>query len=155
MSARAYVLLWLVNLGAVLFMTGLIWLVQIVHYPLMADVGADRFPAYHALHSARITLIVGPMMVLELATAGALVLWAPPAELASAPGSAARALGLALTLATWAVTFFLSVPAHGELAQGFDRAAHAGLVSTNWLRTLAWSAHAVLALWATGRMLVR
>jgi hypothetical protein len=40
----------------------------------------------------------------------------------------------------------LSVPAHGTLAAGFEAGAHRRLVATNWLRTVGWSARAVLAI---------
>jgi hypothetical protein len=42
------------------------------------------------------------------------------------------------------VTFFISVPFHNRLAQGFDYIAIDGLVRTNWLRTLAWTARLTL-----------
>lgn len=56
-----------------------------------------------------------------------------------------RALGaavwwaLGLVLLIWAATFFISVPFHNRLAQGFDYVAIDGLVRTNWLRTVAWT----------------
>lgn len=70
----------LANLAATLTMFGVIWLVQLVHYPLFAGVGADGFTAYEATHQTRITWIVFPAMALELATAAwtlraGLVLW--------------------------------------------------------------------------------
>ena len=34
--------------AATWFMAGLHWFVQVVHYPLFADVGTERFIAYHA-----------------------------------------------------------------------------------------------------------
>jgi hypothetical protein len=54
-----YVLL--LQAAATLFMTGVIWFVQVVHYPLMARVGAAGFPDYEAAH-ARLTgyVVVGP-----------------------------------------------------------------------------------------------
>ncbi len=130
----------LVHAAATLFMTGLIWFVQIVHYPLFAAVGADGFARYEQLHSARTTWVVMPVMLVELATA-ALLLWMADAQ----TRSLARA-GAALLAVIWLSTFFLQVPRHSQLTAGFDPAAHAALVSTNWIRTLAWSARAVLAL---------
>jgi hypothetical protein len=44
-----------------------------------------------------------------------------------------------------AVTLAASVPAHRTLGSGFDPSAHARLLATNWLRTAAWTAHAVVA----------
>ena len=121
------------------FLAGLIWTIQVVHYPLFAAVGDDRFVAYEAAHSARITWIIAvPWAIQGLTTAALLV--APPAGVGR---------GLVLVLAVLAaipvvVTIALSVPAHTVLGGGFDAAAHSRLTGTNWLRTGAWTAHAVL-----------
>jgi hypothetical protein len=45
-----------------------------------------------------------------------------------------------------AVTLAMSVPAHRALGSGFDPSVHARLLTTNWLRTVAWTAHAAVAL---------
>lgn len=124
------------------FLAGLIWTIQLVHYPLMAKVGAQGFAEYERLHSNAITPLVGPAMLAEAALAGLLLLHRPtfiPAWLAW--------VGAALVALIWAVTFFVSVPCHAVLANGFDGQTHARLVDTNWLRTLAWTARAGLAVW--------
>lgn len=46
----------------------------------------------------------------------------------------------------WAATMWLSVPRHSQLAAGFDGDAHAALVTTNWVRTIAWTARSVVAI---------
>ena len=51
---------------ATVFMVGLIWFVQIVHYPLYANVGREQFPEYEALHNRLTTWVVGPAMLLEM-----------------------------------------------------------------------------------------
>ena len=53
-------LVFVVHLVATCWMAGLIWLVQVVHYPLFAHVGAEAFPAFHALHVRWISP-VGPI----------------------------------------------------------------------------------------------
>ena len=121
-------------------MTGLIWFVQVVHYPLMADVDAQAFATYHREHSRLTTLVVGPLMLIEAGAA----MWIASQSLAA---PAASWLGLALLALVWGATMFLSVPRHNELAAGFDATAHASLVATNWIRTAGWSARAVLSLW--------
>lgn len=118
-------------------MTGLIWMVQLVHYPLMALVGTQGFAEYHARHSRRITLIVGPVMALELFT-GALLLF----PLGAIPAWFALA-NLALLLTTWASTGLLQVPRHKRLAQAFDVAVHRQLVGTNWVRTAGWTIRSI------------
>ena len=124
-------------------MTGLIWFVQVVHYPLFRAVGAPGYAAYQAEHMRLTTLVVGPLMLLEAATALWLLLDRP------AFVSPARAwTGLALLAVAWLVTAFLSVPRHEALRHGFDPSAHAALVATNWIRTAAWTARSVLLLLA-------
>lgn len=140
--------LFLAHLGATLAMVGLIWVVQLVHYPLFAQVGADTFGAYHTAHTRQITWIVAPTMGIELVTGGALVA-VPP----SGVPSAALWLGFALLLVVWGSTALIQMPLHARLARGFDMLLIERLVATNWLRTLAWSARAALVLWMTGRML--
>jgi len=55
----------LVRAGATLYMAGLIWFVQLVHYPLLARVGAAGFAAYEGRAPALDTFAVGPPMVVE------------------------------------------------------------------------------------------
>ena len=50
-------------------MTGLIWCVQLVHYPLFRAVGEPGYAAYQDAHMRLTTLVVGPLMLLEAATA--------------------------------------------------------------------------------------
>lgn len=128
----------LLNAAVTLLLTGLIWTIQMVHYPLFARVGAAGWSVYHAEHSARITLLVGPLMLAEVGLAFALVA-AAPAERRTLAIAAGALVGLA-----WASTAFLSVPLHGRLAGTPDAALIASLVRTNWVRTVAWSFRSAL-----------
>lgn len=126
--------------AAAWFMAGLGWMVQVVHYPLFAQVGAEGWTAYHAAHSRRITPIVLPAMSIELG--GALLVATSTPEGVSSPLAWA---GFAAALSTWAVTGLGAVPAHGRLADGFDGAVHRRLVRADRLRTVGWTVHGVLA----------
>lgn len=136
--------LWILtaNAASAWFLTGLIWVIQVVHYPLFAAVGRSEFAAYEATHTRLITIVVGPAMLLELATS-LLLLAARPA---SVPMWAA-VTGVALVAIVWLSTIVLQVPAHGRLAQGFVTDAHSMLVHTNWIRTVAWTLHGALCAW--------
>ena len=134
------------NLGPAFFLTGLIWTIQIVHYPLFDRVGPATFPAYESAHTARITPLVGPLMLFELVAAIALVFARPSAIPAWTAWTA-----LALVALIWTSTFLLQVPRHAQLAAGFDAAAHAALLASNWIRTAAWSARSALLLWLSFR----
>ena len=56
------------QLVSTLAMFGVILFVQIVHYPLMAKVGAEGFPGYARSHADRTGLVVGPLMLAEMAS---------------------------------------------------------------------------------------
>ncbi|MEP7117458.1 MAG: hypothetical protein ABI880_07750 [Acidobacteriota bacterium] len=120
-------------------MTGLIWLVQVVHYPLFGAVDAAAFPTYHREHMHLVTLVVGPLMLIE-ATAAIAIL-----TLRVSPPSLAWA-GVVLLAVVWGATILLSVPHHDALTRGFSAATLAALVGTNWIRTVAWTARAGLSL---------
>ncbi len=134
----------LLNLASTLAMTGIIWFVQVVHYPLFANVGADGFARYEALHATRTGWVVAPLMVLELATA--LALLSPSLRPANVSQLSAW-IAAALVGAIWLSTAFLQVPLHGQLASGYDAAVLDRLVATNWIRTIAWTARSGIVLW--------
>jgi hypothetical protein len=134
--------IFLLNLASTLPLCGLIWFVQVVHYPLFANVGPDGFAIYEARHAAGTTTIVAPLMLAEALSTGVLVALRP--ELMS---RRLAVLGLALVIAVWLSTFLVQVPLHNILAAGFDPDTHSRLVAGNWFRTAAWSARALLLLY--------
>ena len=138
----------LLNLAATWFMTGLIWFVQVVHYPLMGRALGDGFAAYHRQHVARTTRIVAPVMLLELVTA-AILLWLRPVGV---PAAIAW-VGLVLLLVAWGSTVLVQIPRHNALAASYADATHVALCRTNWIRTVAWSARGVILLYTAGQIL--
>lgn len=126
--------LFLLHAASTWYMVGLIWFVQVVHYPLLAAVGSEQFSEYERRHVALTTWVVGPPMLIELSTAVSL-LWMRPEAVELWQVWA----GLLALLLIWASTMFLQVPCHDILSRSFDESAHRRLVRTNWLRTLAWS----------------
>lgn len=138
----------LANVAATLVMVGLIWFVQVVHYPQFDLVGDDRFVAYEAAHVRATGWVVGLPMLVELITSG-LLAWQPPV---AGLAVACRA-GLALVAVNWASTALLQVPCHDALGRSFDPEVHRRLVRTNWIRTVAWSLRGVLMLYVLEQML--
>jgi uncharacterized membrane protein len=128
--------------AATLFMTGLIWFVQIVHYPLLKRVGVEAFAGYEEAHIRLTSWIVGPPMLIEVTTSLYMVFRLP------AGVSAGQAwAGLALVAVIWISTATLQVSQHRRLANGFEPSAHRSLVLTNWIRVLGWSLRAALVLY--------
>jgi len=129
-----------VHLAVTASMVGLIWFVQVVHYPLFDLVGAEGFSPYESAHRWRTSFVVGPLMGAEMLTAVALVV-NPPASL----GPMLPLVGVAVLVAVHASTVQLQVPAHNRLNEGHDPEVTARLVRTNWIRTTGWSVRCVLA----------
>ncbi|MCW5964431.1 MAG: hypothetical protein KIT83_10370 [Bryobacterales bacterium] len=144
--------IYLVHVGATLGLTGLCWFVQVVHYPLFAAVGKAGFSEYALLHARRTSLIVGPLMLAELASGLAILAIASAQD--SGPGAAWAIHGApvwlwfstAMLAAIWLSTMFVQVPLHGKLALGFDAELAARLMRTNWLRTWLWTARSLILL---------
>ncbi len=137
----------LINLAATLFMTGLVWFVQVVHYPLYSRVPPAGFVAYQTAHTRVTTWVVGLPMLIELATS-ILLLVDPPTPVSSM----ALWLGLALTGLIWASTAAVQIPLHDVLTAGYDGPTQRKLVRSNWVRTIAWSIRSGLMLWIASRL---
>jgi hypothetical protein len=116
-------------------LVGVIWMVQLVHYPLWAQIDGDAFREYHARHMLRMTLLVAPLVMAEALTAAALV------------GCGVRGVWLLASFAPmvviWISTFFVQVPLQAKLAMGFDAEPHRRLLSSNWWRTAGWTIRGV------------
>lgn len=125
-----------------LCMTGLIWFVQIVHYPMFSLVGAEQFEEYERVHQRLTTWIVAPLMLVELTTTLALIAMRP-----TGLSSTSLWIGLVLVGIIWLSTAFVQVPAHNELRTGFTDAVHQKLINTNWARTIAWTARGLMVVW--------
>jgi hypothetical protein len=126
-------------------MTGVIWTMQVLNYPLLARVGRGTFADYEAAHNRRFGFIVIPGVVgavvgttgLLFARPDAIPLWLPLGE---------AALLLVIIVSTAA----LQGRHHARLAAGFDPGIHAALVRSNWIRVAAWTVASVLTLWMCG-----
>lgn len=127
--------------ASTLALLGLIWFVQVVHYPLFSLVGREHFVEYERLHQMRTTWVVAPLMSIEALTASLILV----SNLTSAERRLAW-FGWILLLLIWLSTAFLQVPLHRRLAAGYDSQTATRLVWSNWVRTIAWTARGVIAL---------
>lgn len=121
-------------------MAGLIWFVQLVHYPLFDRVAPDGFTAYETEHQRRTTWVVGPLMAIEGVTALLVA-----AVIRDDVGIVLAFSGLALLAVIHSSTVFLQVPAHRALSDGYDAAVVRRLVRSNWIRTAGWSLRSLVA----------
>ena len=141
MSVEVAILL--ANAAAAWLMCGVIWLVQLVHYPLFARYARDEFRAAMAEHQAFTGRVLAPPMLIELVTSLLLLVIRPDAV----PLWAA-CVGAALAGVWGFSTVLVQIPLHNRLAAGgFDATLHRRLVRSNWIRTAAWSLRAALCGW--------
>jgi hypothetical protein len=121
------------NLVVAAALAGLIWTIQLVHYPLFALVGAAEWPRYEAQHQRRITWLVAPLMLANLGLGIAVF---------AADASVLSALNGALALGVFGATGLVFARMHATL----EPAGVARLVRANWARTAAWTAQVAVAL---------
>ncbi|MFT4688680.1 MAG: hypothetical protein ACKVHO_09490 [Verrucomicrobiia bacterium] len=141
--------IFLLHCLAGVFMTGVIWFVQVVHYPLFHQVGVGNFVRFEEQHALLTTFVVMPPMLVELVTAGFLV--------RRRPQFMARHQAITILLLTvfiWLLTFIVHLPQHELLGRGFSSELHADLVVTNWGRTILWTLKSGLAMWLLLRAMV-
>lgn len=118
---------------------GLIWCVQLVHYPFFLRADKINFIDHIEFHKYRISIIVVPLMTIELATSGILTFQAQQY-------TGWNLFGFIIVILIWLVTFFVQVPLHNQLSKGYDESKIQKLIKTNWIRTFLWSAKSISSL---------
>ena len=134
----AEVVVALLNLVCSLYLAGLIWTIQLAHYPAFRFVEADQFVSFERFHQARMTYIVAPAMIAEASASIALLVWRPafvPLWLSIA--------GCVLVGCIWMSTVLVQVPLHARLSNGKDLESIELLIRTNWVRTVAWTVRGI------------
>lgn len=129
-----------VHTAATLVMVGLIWFVQIVHYPLLARFGSETSTSVAEEHQRRTGYVVALPMAVEGVTTLALLADAPSSVWVGWPWIGAVLLAIVLLS-----TVLLSVPLHARMARSHDERTGRRLVLTNWPRTIGWTARGVIS----------
>lgn len=132
-------LILLANFVATCLMTGVIWFVQWVHYPLLAKVPVDRAVETAIDHQRRTGQVLAIPMAVEGFTTLGLLIIRPESVHIFWPWFGAVLLAVAL-----GSTVFVSVPLHAKMATNPTADVGRRLVVTNWPRTIAWSLRAVV-----------
>ena len=127
------------NTIATAVMVGVIWFVQIVHYPLLAQFGSTQSVTVAQQHQQRTGYVVGLPMLVEGVTTLWLLVQRPDRVAVLLPWANAVLLAVAL-----GSTVLLSVPLHAKMAQAHNDETGRRLVLTNWPRTIAWTTRLAL-----------
>jgi len=131
--------IFLTHVFLTLFMLGIIWFVQLIHYPLLSLIEGENFCLYERCHFRRMIYVMSLPMLIEFVTGWWLLYEKIPV------GSVwLLRINAGLLTVIWLSSFCLQVPMHVKLIKSFDKHAYRHLVSTNWIRTAAWSVRSVL-----------
>lgn len=132
----------ILNQSSAIYMLGVIWVIQLIHYPSFSNISESAFQQFHNQHTSAMGLIVGPIMVIELLAS----IW-----LLNAEANMFSISNLIIVLGLWLLTFFVSVPLHNKLAVEQDFSVIQKLILTNWPRTVLWTLRALLSSYLTLR----
>lgn len=121
----------------------LIWMVQIIVYPGFTFYSKKDLGSWHKTYTARLPVIVVPLMLGQLIVAGWMLLMNP---------SFYTIGSLLIIVLLWLLTFLIFVPLHQHITKDpGNNKAIVQLVSKNWLRTVLWT---ILFLWSLSEMLL-
>ena len=118
-------------------MVGVIWVIQLVHYPSFRFTDREKYVSFQIFHMRNISFIVVPVMILEFLSGLLLVLYHSNQE------SLLR-ISFILLLIIWLVTALFFAQIHQKLSKGYDETLVRKLVSFNWIRTLLWTIRTII-----------
>ena len=125
------------HLALASIMVGVIWVIQLVHYPSFRFTDREKYVSFQIFHMRNISFIVVPVMILEFLSGLLLVLYHSNQE------SLLR-ISFILLLIIWLVTALFFAQIHQKLSKGYDETLVRNLVSLNWIRTLLWTIRTII-----------
>ena len=126
-----------VNFISTSVMVGVIWVIQLLHYPSFHFINEKNYIEFQHFHMQRISFIVVPVMLIELASALLIAYFFE---------SSLTIILLAFVLGIWAITFIFFTNMHQKLTNGYDHSIVDRLVQINWSRTALWSLRLIILL---------
>lgn len=118
-------------------MVGVIWVIQLVHYPSFHYVKKDNYPLFQRFHMQRISIIVMPLMTIELLSGSYLVydrLYLNIYFLSS----------ILILLVIWLLTAVIFSGLHQRLEKGYGESLVNKMILYNWIRTVLWTLRLLL-----------
>ena len=121
-----------IHLIATSIMVGVIWVIQLVHYPSFHFIELKQYTTFQRFHMSRISFVVMPAMLTELFTLILFIISMDPND------TLVTVSGLLLIL-IWLMTAVFFSGVHQKLTLGYDKTVVDKLVKLNWGRTLMWT----------------
>ena len=119
-------------------MVGIIWVIQLLHYPTFHFIKQSDYVEFQHFHMQRISFIVVPVMIMELLSGFMLVYYFR---------SNLFILCLTILLVIWLITFVFFTKLHQSLLGGYDKIIVNKLVQINWSRTVLWSLRLIILIY--------
>jgi hypothetical protein len=123
-----------IHIVATAIMVGVIWVIQLVHYPSFYFIKQKNYKSFQNFHMKNITYIVFPIMSIELFSGFFLVLIFEDSKILSV-----LYFSLFFLLSNWALTGIIFTRLHSELLEGYNKLIIKNMIKWNWIRTLFWS----------------
>jgi len=124
------------HLTSTSIMVGVIWVIQLVHYPSFKYVNESDYIIFQKYHMSNISYIVFPVMFTELTTA-ILIFF-------SGEKSFFFMLSLICLFLIWVITGVLFTKFHNILQKGKDLKMIEKMIKANWMRTLLWTLRLIM-----------
>ena len=125
------------HLIATSVMVGVIWVIQLVHYPSFHFVELKQYNTFQRFHMSRISYVVIPAMLTELFTLILIVISMDQID------TLVHASAI-LLIFIWLMTAVFFSGVHQKLTLGYDQTVVDKLVKLNWGRTLLWTLRLLL-----------
>ncbi len=126
-----------IHLVATSIMVGVIWVIQLVHYPSFHFIESKQYTTFQRFHMSRISYVVVPAMLTELFTLIFLIIFMDQID------TLVTVSGLLLII-IWLMTAVFFSGVHQKLTSGYDKTVVNSLVKLNWGRTLLWTLRLLL-----------
>ena len=126
-----------IHLVATSIMVGVIWVIQLVHYPSFHFIESKQYTTFQRFHMSRISYVVVPAMLTELFTLIFLIIFMDKID------PLVTVSGLLLII-IWVMTAVFFSGVHQKLTSGYDKTVVNSLVKLNWGRTLLWTLRLLL-----------
>ena len=126
-----------IHLVATSIMVGVIWVIQLVHYPSFHFIELKQYTTFQRFHMSRISYVVVPAMLTELFTLIFLIIFIDKID------PLVTVSGLLLII-IWLMTAVFFSGVHQKLTSGYDKTVVNSLVKLNWGRTLLWTLRLLL-----------
>ena len=126
-----------IHLVATSIMVGVIWVIQLVHYPSFHFIESKQYTTFQRFHMSRISYVVVPAMLTELFTLIFLIIFMDKID------PLVTVSGLLLII-IWLMTAVFFSGVHQKLTSGYDKTVVNSLVKLNWGRTLLWTLRLLL-----------